>query len=639
MASDLIASIIILPAAYSLTFGKNEFSDPSFALSQKFDFLDMVTKLYFGSYDTVRPEGLPFLYSGMLAFILMPLYFFAPHIRTREKIATGFLLLFFVISFNASTLDLVWHGFQRPNWLNYRQSFMVCFIIIVMAYKAYEALKEIGYRKAVISTGVIALLLLILQKMEYKNLPDFEAVWATLIFCAVYLGILRAVTWHDADTVHTASLVLAIAVSLEAFCGGFVHLTALDKDVVYSSRTSYRSFIDRVQPIVDEVKESDDSFYRMEKIVHRKTNDNLALGMRGLSNSTSTLNAQVIEFLKQAGLCSKSHWSRYGGSTPIMDSVFNIKYLIAETDDEVTSLYKEIINYEDDLLAYENPYVLSLAFGVNEAMAEFDFFDRHYTSPFERINHMVTEMLGEEKTQNLFYKIKTEDIQYKNTEMSMVVGHKKYTPSPADAVATITFTIASASDEMIYCFFPSDYPREVSVRVNGESAGTFFGNESFCIKQLGTFEPGEKIEVSLTLSEDDLYLATNEPFFYHMDEELYKKIIKRLSTSQYQIEKYTEDTFSGTIHVEEGQELIYTSIPYDAGWKVLVDGAEVETSEMMSTLLSFRVPAGDHKLELRYRPDCVKYGVILCTLGITAFAGIWVGESVYKRKKSKENAL
>ncbi|MBE6559840.1 MAG: hypothetical protein E7662_01840 [Ruminococcaceae bacterium] len=635
----MIASIIILPAYYSLTFGKTEFSNPSFALSQKFDFLDMVTKLYFGSYDTVRPEGLPFLYCGMLAFILMPLYFFAPHIRTREKVATGFLLLFFVFSFNASTLDLVWHGFQRPNWLNYRQSFMMCFVLVLMAYKAYEVLKEIGYRKVVVSIGAIALLLLVLQKLEYKNLPDFEAVWASLLFCAVYIGVLRGCTWHDPETVHTASLVLAIAVSLEAFCGGFAHLTALDKDVVYSSRTSYRSFIDRVQPIVDEVKEMDDSFYRMEKVIHRKTNDNLALGMRGLSNSTSTLNAQVIEFLQQAGLSSKSHWSKYGGSTPIVDSLFNIKYLIAETDDVVSPLYKEVLNYEDDLLAYENPYVLSLAFGVNEAMEEFEFDNSRYSSPFERLNHLVTEMLGEEKTLDLFYKIKTDKIDYKNSEMSMVVGHKKYTPSPADAVGSISFTITAASEEMIYCYFPSDYPREVSVKVNGESAGTFFGNESFCVKQLGSFRKGETIIVTLTLTEDEVYLATNEPFFYHMDEELYKDIIGRLSTSQYQIEEYTEDTFSGTIHVEEGQELIYTSIPYDAGWVVTVDGAEVETLNLMETLLAFRVPAGDHKLELRYRPDCVKYGVILCAIGLTAFAGIWIGESVYKRKKTKENAI
>ena len=423
-----IASVIILPAYYSLTFGKTEFSNPSFALTQKFEFLDAVTKMYFGSYDTVRPEGLPFLYCGTLTFLLLPLYFFAPHIRTREKIATGLLIMFFIFTFTGSTFDLVWHGFQRPNWLNYRQSFMLCFVFVLMAFKAYEALKEIGYRPVVISGGCIALLLLFLQKMDYKNVDDFVCVWASLLFIAVLLCVLRAVTWKDVDIAQTGSLVLAIAVSLEAFCGGLANLTSLDADVVFSSRTSYRSFIDRVQPIVDEVKEMDDSFYRMEKTIHRKTNDNLALGMRGLSNSTSTLNAKIIEFLKKAGLSSKSHWSKYGGSTPVVDAIMGIKYLIAEKDEQVSPLYREVLNYEDDLVAYENPYALSIAFGVNEALDEFEFGNALYTSPSERLNYMITAMLGEEKLQSVFRKAKTDDIEYRNCDISMVVGHKNYTP-------------------------------------------------------------------------------------------------------------------------------------------------------------------------------------------------------------------
>jgi uncharacterized membrane protein YfhO len=62
-----IAAVIILGAYYSLNFGKTTFSDPfasssweSFGL--KFDLIDFLYKLLPGSYDTVRPEGLPFVY-------------------------------------------------------------------------------------------------------------------------------------------------------------------------------------------------------------------------------------------------------------------------------------------------------------------------------------------------------------------------------------------------------------------------------------------------------------------------------------------------------------------------------------------------------------------------------------------------
>ncbi|MGM9653492.1 MAG: YfhO family protein [Eubacteriales bacterium] len=632
-----IASVIILPAYYSLTFGKTTFSDPSFALSQKFDFLDMITKMYFGSYDTVRPEGLPFLYCGMLTFLLLPLYFLSPRIHTREKIATGLLVTFFVLSFNASTLDLVWHGFQRPNWLNYRQSFMLCFLFVLMAYKAFESLREIGYRYLILSAGFISLLLILLQKLDYKNLPDFTAVWASLCFIGIYLAVLRACTMPDPDTAQTGALILAIVVSLEMFCGGLANMNSLDADVVISTRTSYRSFIDRVQPLVEEVQAQDSSFYRMEKTLHRKTNDNLTLGMRGLSNSTSTLNAKVIQFLNRAGLSSKSHWSKYYGGTPVLDSITGIKYLIAEADEQVSPLYHEILSSDQDLKAYENPYALSLAFGVDPALYNFDFGDSQDATPFERMNHLITEMLGEEKTVKVFRKAKTDNVKYDNCDISMVVGHKKYTPERSGAAANIRYTLTAESSEMLYCYFPSEYPREVSMRVNGKSIGNFFGNETFAIKQIGSFEPGEEITVTVTLEKDELYLATNETFFYYLDEDVFRDAMERLSASQFQIDTYTEDTFSGTICVAEGQELVFTSIPYDAGWVVTVDGEEVETLEVLEALMAFRVTPGEHTLEMEYRPSCVRYGLILSGAGLAVFAAVWIGEAVYRKKAVKKN--
>lgn len=631
-----IASVIILPAYYSLTFGKTTFSNPSFSLTQKFDFLDMITKMYFGSYDTVRPEGLPFLYCGMLTFLLLPLYFLAPQIRPREKIATGLLIAFFVISFNASTLDLVWHGFQRPNWLNYRQSFMLCFVFVLMAYKAFETLRETGYRYLLLSAGSIAALLVICQKLDYKNLPDFTAVWASLAFIAVYVAVLRACTVPDAETRQTGALVLAIVVSLEMFCGGLANMDSLNADVVISSRTSYRSFIDRVQPAVEAVQAQDDSFYRMEKTLHRKTNDNMALGMRGLSNSTSTLNAKVIKFLNLAGLSSKSHWSKYYGSTPVLDSITDIKYLIAEDDEQVSPLYREVLR-EGDLVAYENPYALSLAFGVDPDFVYYDFDDAHDATPFERWNRFITNMLGEEKTVKVFRKAKTDDIKYRNCDISMVVGHKKYTPEVEGSAATITYTLTAESAEMLYCYFPSEYPREISMRVNGEGIGSFFANETFAIKQIGSFAPGEEITISVTLEKDDLYLATNETFFYYLDEAVFESAMERLSASQLRIDSYTEDTFSGTIDVAEGQELIFTSLPYDKGWQITMDGEAVETVTVTDALLAFRTTPGTHTVEMRYRPDCVRYGLMLSGAGLVLFAAAWTTDALLARRKRKKD--
>lgn len=260
-----ICAVIILPTYYSLGFGKTEFSNPSYAFDQKNDFLDMFTKLFFGSYDTVRPEGLPFMYTGMITLLLVPAYFALSKIKLRERICSAVLIIIFLFSFNSTTIDLVWHGFQRPNWLNYRYAFILSFFLLLFAYKAYENIRDVNPAVIMSTGGVIALCLIVMQKYDYENLPDLTAVWVSLLLTVVYMAALRAVAHPKADIRRTAASVLTVIVIGEVICGGVINMIDLDEDVIYSTRTSYNNFIDKWSPAAERVLAEDDSFYRFEK--------------------------------------------------------------------------------------------------------------------------------------------------------------------------------------------------------------------------------------------------------------------------------------------------------------------------------------------------------------------------------------
>jgi uncharacterized membrane protein YfhO len=62
---------------------------------------------------------------------------------------------------------------------------------------------------------------------------------------------------------------------------------------------------------VDNLLENDTSFYRFEKALFRKPNENFALDIRGLSSSTSTFNRGVMNLMKKCGFSARSHWSKY----------------------------------------------------------------------------------------------------------------------------------------------------------------------------------------------------------------------------------------------------------------------------------------------------------------------------------------
>lgn len=631
-----MSAVILWSAYYALTFGKTTFSTPDFTFKSKFDLLDLISKLFIGSYDTVRPEGLPFVYCGSLTLILLPIYFIIKKIPFREKVSAIIVAIFFVFSFTGSTIDLVWHGFQRPNWLNYRYSFILCFFMVYFAYCAFIHIKEVDAKVLLADIAAWIFLLILLQKFdEYEWIDDYGTVWLSFAFFVAYLILMR----FQIRSIEKYGVTLAITsvVVLECFVGGLLNLVALDNDVVYSSRVSYRTFIDRVQPVVDEVQAQDDSFYRMEKTFHRKTNDPLALGFRGFSNSTSTLNKNTITFLRQLGLSSKSHWSKYLGGTPVFDMLMGVKYVLAEESDYVSYIYEKIHEYDpgekyEVISAYKNPYALSIAYGVDNDILSYSMEDQ--TSPFDRMNDIVTIMTGSEETREVFVPIDLTETTYTGVTLTFATGHRVYTADSSDRKGKVEYLFTAVEDGEIYCYFPSNWARECDLYVNGSKLSTYFGNETCRIVDLGYFTAGEEVIVSLRLTDNDkLYVGTLPTYFYNIDSEELASVYETLSESEFIIEEYTEDSFYGTVDVSVGDELIYTTIPYDEGWKITVDGEEVKLIETLGATISFYAEPGMHSVSIEYRPDCIIYGRLISLAGFIVFAGVCTIDAVVRKRR------
>ncbi len=627
-----MASIIILPAYYSLSFGKTTFSDPNYDFLQRFDFLDLISKMYPASYDTVRPEGLPFVFSGTLTLILLPVFFLIKEITPRKKIAFGLITAFFVFSFNGTTLDLIWHGFQRPNWLNYRYSFMLCFIFIVIAYLAFEHIESFDNRIILGTGAVLGLILVLLQKLEYENLDDLMGIWFGIACIAVYMILLTGCNrgWLEG----ALPSILCVFVLLELFCNGLAEVVSLDEDVRYSSRTSYRSFIDKWTPAADWMNENDTSFYRAEKTDHRKTNDNFTLNIRGLSNSTSTLNAKQIDFLQELGYASKSHWSKYLGGTPVSDSLLGVKYLLAERDKELNPLWGEQIwsDPENSTAVYRNEYALSLGYMVSSAMAEVDLDT--YESPFERMNELVGVILGEDEPIELFKPYSDLEPTTDNIDTAYVTGHRKYKKAQSEYEAKLIFELIPENDYEVFVYFPSEYKRDATLRLNGVEISEYFTNETCRIVSLGSLIPDERSIVTLYLDADDLYLSNSADYFYYLDEELFREAMPRIAEYGYNVESFTDSSFKGTVTVPEDRTTFMLTIPYDEGWKVYVDGEEAEPTPILEALTSVELTEGTHSIELYYRPDCVKYGIILSAASHVLLVILIVTEQVIKRRRS-----
>ena len=107
-----------------------------------------------------------------------------------------------------------------------------------------------------------------------------------------------------------------------------------------------------------------------------------------------------------------------------------------------------------------------------------------------------------------------------------------------------------------------------------------------------------------------------------------------LSLGALQTERFSETVFEGTINAGYDGTL-YTSIPYDEGWTVTVDGEKAEVYAIGNCQLGADLPAGEHQIVLRYMPKGLRAGALLsgaAYLGLAAWLLIR-----YARRKFRQN--
>ena len=666
-----IAAFVLIGAYTSLRFGKSSFSTPDWDLEFRYGIADLMAKFLPGAYDTVRPEGLPFVYCGTLTLILLPFYYFAKKISTREKICSTLLVAIFIISFMFNPLDIIWHGFQVPNWLNYRYSFILCFILLVMAYKAFKEINKHTPMIAFITGGALIGLTIFLYNMEFENFVLGEKgkytenhldTYRTLLFtivaviaiCIALFFLKRASTLKSR---RRATKALLTIVCIEMLLNGIVNITALHFDVTYSSNSSYNGFFDKISPVIEEIQANDDSFYRMEKTHHRKTNDAMTLDMNGLSCSTSTLNKETVKFLANMGYASKSHWSKYLGGNPVSDSILGVKYVVFQKDqpsnystyrenqalNSLMSKYYTVVAEDESYIGYENPYALSLAYQVSDSIKAliFNTVDNNGNltsaepSPFERINDIASAMYGSEI--QVFVPVNIANTKQTNVRKSAITGHTKYEKIDSNQTASVTFEIKAPNNNYLYFYAPTNYSREADFYVNSKKYGDIMAKESNRIKAMGAFQKGSTVTVKLNLKSTTLYLRSDEYYFYYLDMNELQKLTDKLSQNEFIIEKFSDTRLSGKITTDDSSSSIFTSIPYDEGWKVYVDGKKTEIYKNADALIGFDInESGTHTLKLVYRPIALTLGLPLSIFSIALFAVIWYYEAKYNEKKQKE---
>lgn len=650
----MMAGAVVVSAYYSLQFGKSDLQQNSFEAFSRFDILDLVSKTFFYSFDTIRAEGTPNIYAGTLVLLLMPVYFFSKKATTREKIGYLSICAVFVLSMTINTLDLIWHGFQMPIWLNYRYSFMLSFLMLLIAYKGFEHLDEVGGRFLGITTVGLVGILMVVQKnvlfcsyaTGYKEyiMPDLEMIWGSILFIFAYFFVILALKKLKAKQIVT--LVMVLIVGIEAYASTLFNWTNEIRDAGWASRQSYRDFVDNSSVIANTVVIADPSFYRFEKTFSRKPNDNLALGIRGVSEFTSTFNKGSRDLLYKLGFYVDSQTITYLTGNELAESLLGIKYVIQTNEKEngktvnrVSDLYESI--YENDqYVIYYNEYALPIAYSVNSQINSVTLLDSFNTN-LKYTENIFSKMLGKNVTvhDSCSYSLNLGNDIFEREDVSGE-GTSYFRKDGVSGRVSMYMTVTASSDGYVYMFLPSLYNTPVDCYINGDFLCTLFQADTYKVQNLGEFDKGEKISVKLSFDANRIYLLNDSSYFYQYNSDKFKSVTDEIKEGGLNVTSHSDTKIEGTM-TNVGNETVLTTIPYDGCWQVTVDGIKVDTYKCIDSMLAFTLPqngASEHHIVIEYIPYQWIIGMIITALGIGIFITLCVLDKKYRRKKALAEA-
>lgn len=117
-------------------------------------------------------------------------------------------------------------------------------------------------------------------------------------------------------------------------------------------------------------------------------------------------------------------------------------------------------------------------------------------------------------------------------------------------------------------------------------------------------------------------------------EEEYQQAVEERNQETMVINSFDDNYIEGYIDIEESG-LLFLSIPYDKGWKAIVNGTECDVIRANIGFSAIMLENGENDIVLSYETPYLKLGVIISGISITIWLGL-VSITMYKKRKEKE---
>lgn len=497
--------------------------------------------------------GIPLYYCGFLVIILAIIYFFSKKVEFAHKVSYGMLLAELFLSARFKALDVVWGLGHESSGCPYRYSFVISFILCVIA-----------------SDALIVLL-------SEKSWMPIACIAATVIISADLVS--NAIDFYGRSTQHMsrgAAEYTRNSLWLQNVLAG------AERDDKYRTEYGYYPNI-----LMNNIP-----FYLNTH------------GVSAYSSMEENKKVNVVEKLGYVGSYDGYHLEFNERNTAASKALLGLKYLMTGNEYEQLKLLSEI----DELKLYEADMAFPMAFLAKESLVNVNSSD--YRDYFSWMNALYSEIY--EKEIQIFVPLEIVSVDVADGEIDG--SPTSFTALSDGTLIVINLQYKGDGEKTAYLRYgldDKDAPR-FDAYLNGDDVEV--ESQDNMVKFLGNVDRDSTLILAITLDEgmnfdiDRLGICVE-------NEDAVREVCDFVGTQVSDFKIHSDGNLEFTADASETESVAVVSIPNDLGWTAYVDGKRAgDVADVIDGLMGIRVPAGTHQIHLKYHPPGLNLGLIISAI-------------------------
>ena len=369
--------------------------------------------------------------------------------------------------------------------------------------------------------------------------------------------------------------------------------------------------------------------YRMEKDYFYKYNSNSAdLNRIDSTNEyvtsfySSTYNKDYYDFRNNIFNVEDSFRNYLMGGVsenPIFLKLMGVKYTVSNKNLKGRKVIKEINNKK----IYDNENVCSLGYGNMNIISENEY--RKLKFPYNQIALLKYSVAEEGKNLNVKNEInnKLKKINFnipsvKNENLKIKKCKSGYNVDVKEECSAFVKIDNNDKNKKIFFleFKVKNYneDKDAKIIVNGvknklSSINHIYYNGNTTFRYAGYVNKNAK-RIRITFGKGKYKIYNIKAYLYEYNDDL-------ISSDSLRISSLWKDgrSVKGKINAKK-DEMFITSIPYDYGFSIYVDGKKVNIKKVNKGFLGCNLKKGNHNIIITYKPKGLEYGEIGSAIGL-----------------------